>query len=46
MEAARHGTRLAVVAPGESFVNRVLTIAGVSQVFDLHTDLRSAVTAG
>ncbi|MET8763136.1 STAS domain-containing protein [Lentzea sp. NPDC004782] len=46
MEATQHGTRLVVVAPQESFVNRVLTIVGIEQVLDLHTDVRSAVTAG
>jgi anti-anti-sigma factor len=46
MEATRHGTRLVVVAPRESFVDRVLTIAGMKQVLDLHTDVRSALVAG
>ncbi|MGW4211320.1 STAS domain-containing protein [Lentzea sp. NPDC004789] len=45
-EAVRHGTRLAVVAPGGGCVNRVLSIAGVSEVLDLHHDLPSAVAAG
>ncbi|HEX8869263.1 MAG TPA: STAS domain-containing protein [Lentzea sp.] len=45
-QASERGTRLVVVAPDDSFVDRVLTLAGVKQMFDLRADLESAVRAG
>ncbi|WP_218920597.1 STAS domain-containing protein [Lentzea guizhouensis] len=44
-EATGNGTRLALVAPEQSFTAWVFAAAGVNQMFDLHRDLSSALPA-